>query len=114
MVLCHGDTAYAPYIGLDAARGEFTYFTLAFYRPIADAIATGVRRFYLGTLLYAMKVRRGCHVVPTSQFYRGRSRTEHLALAPWFKMHAWFARRYKYAAILALRPKAAGTCNGPG
>ncbi|MFL5336421.1 MAG: GNAT family N-acetyltransferase [Geminicoccaceae bacterium] len=114
VVLRQGDTAYTPYIGLDQERGAFTYFNLACYRPIADAIPAGVRRFYFGTMLYAMKVRRGCRVLPTSHFYRGRTRAGHLALSPWFKAHAWWARRHKYAAILALRPKTAGTCSGPG
>jgi hypothetical protein len=114
VILRQGDTAYAPYIGLDEDRGAFTYFNLAFYRPIADAIPAGVRRFYFGTMLYATKVRRGCRVLPTSHFYRGRTRAGHLALGPWFKAHAWWARRHKYAAILALRPKSAGTCSGPG
>ena len=114
VVLRHGELAYAPYIGLDPERGEFTYFNLAYYRPIADAIATGVRRFYFGTMLYAMKVRRGCRILPTSQFYRGRSRAGHLATTPWFALHAWWARQHKYAAILTLRPRASGACTGPG
>ena len=99
-----GDTAYVPLVGLDEDRGAFTYFNLVFYRPIADAITTGLRRVFFGTKLYEMKVRRGCRVLPTSLFYRGSSRAAHLAAAPLFRAHAWWVRRHKFARVLALRP----------
>ena len=105
----------APYIGLDAARGEFTYFTLAFYRPIADAIAAGVRRFYLGTLLYAMKVRRGCHVVPTRTIlYRGRSRTAAFGARSLVQDACMVRPAAQVRGHPGIKTQGSGTCDGPG
>lgn len=100
-VLLHQtDTSAVPFIGLDERRGEFTYFNLAFYRPIADVIAAGRRRLFMGTMLYEMKARRGCRVLPTSFFHRGASLAGHLAARPLLAAHRWWARRHKFARAL--------------
>ena len=106
VMLRHGDTSSGPIIGLAARDVAFSYFNLAFYRPITDAIAAGQRRLYLGTMLYEPKVRRGARVLATSHFYRGRSRSTHLVAAPWLMTHGWWARRHKFARALALNHRA--------
>jgi Acetyltransferase (GNAT) domain len=102
VALHQADTVMMPFIGLDERRGEFTYFNLAFYRPIADAIAAGRRRLFLGTMLYEMKARRGCRILPTSFFHRGGSTVAHLVAKPLFAAQGWWARRHKFAQALAL------------
>ena len=76
------DTLFLLMIGMDPAgiRDAYLYFNLGYNRPIADAIAAGVRRIYCGKLVYDVKIRRGFRVVPASVYVKGRSRTHDVAL----------------------------------
>ena len=103
IMLRDGRVGYLPFVGIgEEGQAGFTYFNLCYYRPIADAIEAGLERLFYGTLLYDLKVRRGCRVLPTSFYYRGIRPGRHLALAPWFGAHAWWATRFKFADALAL------------
>ncbi len=59
-------TWYGRAAGFDyeAVRGSAAYFTLAFYRPIALAIAEGVSRIHLGLAAWEAKVLRGARLEP--------------------------------------------------
>lgn len=61
-----GDTLYGRAAGFDydAVAGAAAYFNLAFYRPIAHAIATGARRIHLGLASWEAKVLRGARLDP--------------------------------------------------
>ncbi|MGD9508626.1 MAG: GNAT family N-acetyltransferase [Geminicoccaceae bacterium] len=95
-----GDIAHMTHVGLAEGKTSFAYFNLCYYRPIAEAIASGARRIWYGTLLSELKARRGCRLLPTSLYYRDPSRSRHLVLAPLFRAHrAWKSSRLKAARI---------------
>jgi predicted N-acyltransferase len=102
LVLRDGEAGHACYIGMSESKMNFAYFNLGYYQPIRDGISAGLKRLYFGTLLYDVKVRRGCKVLPTSLYYRGASRARHLALAPLFRAHREWTSRFKLARVLAL------------
>lgn len=96
LMLRRGDVAYVPITGIDPerARTNFAYFNVCYYRPIEDAIATGVRRLYAGTTQYGLKARRGFRVQPLRVFHRSPSALAQHALAPVFALHrVWVDRR---------------------
>jgi len=95
-------TAHALYIGMRERKEHFAYFNLAYYRPIIDAIGGGLRQINFGTMLYELKARRGCRILPTSIYYRASSRARHLALTPYFRAHRAWIGRTKFARALAL------------
>ncbi len=103
LMLRDGDTAILPFLGIDdTAKGDFTYFNLCYYRPIADAIAGGLKRVFFGTLLYDLKARRGCRILKTNLFYKSAARARHLTAAPWFRCHRWWAEHFKFANVHGL------------
>ena len=112
LLLRRGQTAHLPMVGVDhaAAGRDFTFFTVAHHRPFADAIASGIRRLYLGRSLYELKARRGCRLEETLVFYRPSSRLAALVIRRWFAvLSAWNraklprrARRRREAASSSL------------
>jgi len=92
LLLRRGQTGHLPMVGVDhaAAGRDFTFFTVAHHRPVADAIASGIRRLYLGRSLYDLKARRGCRLEETLVFYRPSRRLGALASRRWFAvLSAW-------------------------
>jgi len=85
-----GATGTVSLVGVDhdRTRNDFTYFNLTYYRPIEDAIASGIGQLYFGSAKYLLKMRRGCRITPVHFYYRGRTPLRHRALAPWFAWHA--------------------------
>lgn len=104
-----GSVAYLNSVGIDreATRRDFTYFNLVYYRPISDAIATGIRRIYFGTAMYGLKARRGCRTSRLQILYKGASRLRHFALRPYFAFHAQWVGR-KFAAFENLKELRSG------
>jgi predicted N-acyltransferase len=93
LVVRAGEVAHVTNVGIAEDRSSFAYFNLCYYRPIAEAIASGTRRIWYGTLLGELKARRGCRILPTSLYYRDPVRSRHLALAPLFRAHRAWGRR---------------------
>lgn len=88
--------ANLPLVGVDheLAGNDFTYFNLAHFRPIADAIESGTRRMNFGRALYRLKARRGCRVSPLSLWIKPSSRIGGLVLAPWLAaLSRWIRRK---------------------
>jgi predicted ATP-grasp superfamily ATP-dependent carboligase len=79
-----GQIMSVPMIGVDPERGRHgaLYFNLGINWPIERAIAAGGRRLYLGKMLYDLKIRRGCRLVRTDVYVRGRSRLHQAMLSP--------------------------------
>lgn len=95
LLLRDGGVGYMTQIGVDraAAGPDFCYFNLGYHRPIADAIAAGMRRLYYGNLMYDVKARRGMRTVGCAVYYRPLSRTRTALLRPWFGLMARLSRR---------------------
>jgi predicted N-acyltransferase len=85
---------FMPVVGVDheLSGNDFTYFNIAYYRPIMDAISDRMKRLYLGKAMYELKARRGCKLMPTYLYYRTFNRFTNLAVKPWF---ALLSARYK-------------------
>lgn len=112
VVLRRGATAVAPWVGVDHALAgkDFTYFNVAHYRPIADAIAGGAARILIGRAFYELKARRGCTVVDTVTAVRPVRRWQKVPLRFWLPLlSAWnLARlpsRVRYAPGGRLSPR---------
>jgi predicted N-acyltransferase len=94
VVLVHKETVIPVAVGVDAsAAGDYTYFRLCYYAPIADAVESGMRRMYYGRGMYELKLRRGCRLVDT-WIYTRESGPRRIGAAAWFAL-ASFWNRYK-------------------
>lgn len=92
LLLRRGASGYLPMVGVDhAASGrDFTFFAIAHYRPIDDAIAGGLRTLHFGRALDGLKARRGCRLEETRLFYRAPARLGRHASRVWLGiLSAW-------------------------
>jgi predicted N-acyltransferase len=81
---------FTPYVGVDheAAGNDFTYFNMAYYRPIMRAIESGIPRLNWGTAFYDIKTRRGAKVYNSYIFHKSPDGIHHFLARLWFKLHA--------------------------
>ena len=96
VLLRRNQTAYNPMVGVDheISGNDFTYFNIAYYKPIMDAIVDGSRRLYFGNLMYDVKRRRGCSLLRNHFYYKSTSQFRNAALTPWFRLHeVWWKRK---------------------
>ncbi|HVO73540.1 MAG TPA: peptidogalycan biosysnthesis protein [Ignavibacteriaceae bacterium] len=84
-----GTEAFIPNIGIDHGRAgnDLTYFNLAFYEPVKNAIDRNVKRIYGGNSLYKTKGKRGYKVARTFLFYKPANRASDLIVRLWFVIH---------------------------
>jgi predicted N-acyltransferase len=106
LVFKKNQISYMRVIGVDhrMAGNDFTYFNLAYYRPIADAIQSGMRILVGGQTMYETKTRRGFKLSNTYIFYK----PNHLMNKPVVKL--WFmflSRWYKNKIPASARKKGA-------
>jgi predicted N-acyltransferase len=90
------DFGYIPLVGVDeeAAGRDFTYFNLAYYKPIRDAIEWKMREFNFGIAMYDIKRRRGCSIQNTYVFYKPFSLVKRTLMRPFVSFHAaWWKRK---------------------
>ena len=85
LLLRRGATGYLPMVGVDhaAAGRDFTFFAIAHYRPIGDAIAGGLQTLHFGRALDGLKARRGCRLEETRILYRAPAPLGRLASPVW-------------------------------
>ena len=91
-----GSEGWATFIGMDhnLSGNNFTYFNLAYYRVIEQAIQTGIKSLNYGSMLYRVTKRRGCTLEKNYIFHRASSRLLHNLLRPWFLLHkTWYIKR---------------------
>jgi predicted N-acyltransferase len=100
-ILFHRDgVGYVTDVGVDHEKtgNDFTYFNVAYYRPVEDAIAMNIRRLYYGTLMYSLKSRRGCSTLQMYLYHRPRNRLMQIAARPFWAAHlrfkTWFINRF--------------------
>ncbi|MGD2129435.1 MAG: peptidogalycan biosysnthesis protein [Lysobacterales bacterium] len=81
--------AYVTDVGVDhrATGNDFTYFNLAYYRPVSDAIVMKMNRIYYGTMMYRMKAQRGCETTEIYLYHRPMRRLFRWLLVPLFAVH---------------------------
>jgi predicted N-acyltransferase len=67
-----GSLSCATIVGIDheMSGNDCTYFNLAYYRPIMDAIASGKTQINFGRGMYELKRRRGCKVKNIFFYYK--------------------------------------------
>lgn len=96
VLLRRNASCHISVIGVDheSAGNDFTYFNLAFYRPIMDAISDRMKRVYCGQTQYALKTRRGFKLSNTYTFYRPYRIISQIAVKPWFLLlSVWYRRK---------------------
>jgi predicted N-acyltransferase len=97
---------YISLVGTDKEAGgnNFTYFNIAYYKPIMDAIEAKMKQVYCGIAMYDIKRRRGCRLRNSHLFYKSNNKIRNHALSAYFKIHsAWWGR--KNARIWAKIPE---------
>lgn len=103
LILKWEQTWYCTMIGIDheLSGNDFTYFNLAYYRPIADAIAAGAHTIFYGSGLNKTKARRGCTARRTYVYYKSHRRLQQILLRPWFSFHRnWYEKKLSHSLSL--------------
>jgi len=87
-------TGYGLLLGIDheIAGNDFTYFNIAYYRPIMDAISEGMTRLYFGPAMYQSKISRGCKTDNVSLYYKPYQRITDIHVRIWFKIFSLWIR----------------------
>ena len=72
IILSRNGVGYMPIVGIDheLSGNDLTYFNIAYYRPIMDAISSGVNRIYFGRSMNEVKRKRGCAVQNIFFYYK--------------------------------------------
>ncbi len=99
--LTHADVWHALFVGIDhhVDSNDLTYFNIASYRLIQDAINARCKRIYYGNSLYEFKVRRGCQLLPVNVYFKPCGWGRRVAAKPFFFFHrAW--NRAKRPAVV--------------
>lgn len=79
-------TAFGVMLGIDheMAGNDFTYFNIAYYRPIMDAISERMTRLYFGLGMYKSKINRGCKIENISFYYKPFLFLNNIPVTLWF------------------------------
>jgi predicted N-acyltransferase len=86
-------------IGIDheISEKDLTYFNLAFYEPMKNAISFGLKRLYYGNSLYKAKAKRGQKIAPAYIFYKSGSKFNNIFVKIWFVIHnLWMRHKFSY------------------
>ena len=89
-------TGYLSIVGVDHEKtgNDFTYFNIAYYRPIADAISDKISRLYYGRAMYELKARRGCKTNNVYVYCRSFNKIGNIAVKPWFAfLSMWYKNK---------------------
>ncbi len=94
--LWRNGTLHGLMIGVDSSlpRNDYTYFNLAYYRQIMDAVLKQTRRLYYGRGAYEAKARRGFKTANLYIYYKTFSKTKNMIPKPWFVLLSTW-NRYK-------------------
>jgi predicted N-acyltransferase len=115
VMLRRNESCHISFIGVDheSAGNDFTYFNLAYYRPIEDAISDRIERIYFGQTQYALKTRRGCKLNNTYTFYRPYRRVSQIVVKPWFFLiSAWYRKKVVMEVTRTVQNRAVVTRDG--
>jgi len=97
LCLKQNDVAFVTMVGVNhaLAKNDCTYFNIAYYRPIEDAISWGIKKMYFGNAMYAMKMRRGCLITDTYIFYKPVKGYLNALIKPWFYIQGkWYKKKF--------------------
>jgi predicted N-acyltransferase len=83
--LRHNGTSHILMVGVDHEKcgNDMTYFNVAYYAPIADAISAGVNRLCFGRGVYLLKMRRGCRTTDLFIWHKSRHRVAQYVARFW-------------------------------
>ena len=93
ILLKGGKTGYLAMVGIDheMAGNDFTYFNIAYYRPIMDAILNQTDRLYYGRGFYRLKAKRGCVTKKIYIYYKSLNGFRNIAARLWFAfISVWY------------------------
>ncbi len=104
--LWRNGTLHGLMVGVDPnlSGNDFTYFNLAYYKQIMDAILKQTKRFYYGRGVYEAKIRRGFKTTDLYIYYKMSGKTRNIISKLWFVLlSAW--NRYKLRGSLEVERK---------
>ena len=93
-------------VGIDhnISLNDLTYFNIAFYEPIRNAIENKIESIYGGNAFYEMKGRRGYKAANTFIFYKPYGRRLNYLIRFWFVIHKlWMKRKFSFAQEIQKR-----------
>jgi len=93
ILLKRNKTGYLAMVGIDhkMAGNDFTYFNIAYYRPIMDAILNQTDRLYYGRGFYRLKAKRGCVTKKIYMYYKSFNGFRNIAVRLWFAfISSWY------------------------
>jgi predicted N-acyltransferase len=90
LTLCGGQEIFTTIIGVDrSAVDDFTYFEIGYRFPIAVAAARQIRRVHYARSMYAVKRRRGCYFINSTNYCKPRGWRRNLAQLWLALLSAW-------------------------
>jgi len=94
-----GKEVFLSNVGIDyeGSYNDLTYFNLAFYEPIKNAISRKIKRLYGGKSMYKTKAKRGFIIRDTYLFYKPGYKAAGSILRFWFLFHGlWMNNKFSY------------------
>ena len=88
-------TGHLKLVGVDheTAGNDFTYFNIAYYNPIMDAIFEKIKRLYFGQGMHEAKIRRGCKNTNVYLYYNPLNRIKKILSKSWFSLQSMHNKR---------------------
>jgi predicted N-acyltransferase len=86
---------YLKLVGIDRelAGNDFTYFNLAYYKPIRDAITANLKRLCFGQGVHETKIRRGCRNTNVYLYYKSFNKIKNNLSKFWFFLQSTHNQR---------------------
>jgi predicted N-acyltransferase len=106
LFLVKGKIWHALLTGIDHHQtgNDLTYFNIAFYQPVRDAIKAKCKRIYYGNSHYGLKIRRGCQLQSVDAFYKPYGFLGRFFAKPFFFIHrAWNRGKRPYVVRQQLK-----------
>ena len=99
-------TLHGLVVGVDPnlSENDFTYFNLAYYRQIMDAIQKQTKRLYYGRGAYEAKIRRGFKTTDLHIYYKMSGKTRNIIIKLWFVLLSTW-NRYRLRGPLNVERK---------
>jgi predicted N-acyltransferase len=92
ILLKRNKVGYISMVGVDhkMAGNDYTYFNIAYYKPIIDAISDQTTRLYYDRGVEELKARRGCVAKNLYIYYKSFNPLKNVAVRRWFAvLSAW-------------------------
>jgi predicted N-acyltransferase len=93
--ISHGSVSALIVVGVDhkLSGKDCTYFNIAYYRPITDALSSGITRINYGRGMYELKRRRGCKVKNIFFYYKPYTLKQKMMAKFLLPLRGWWVKK---------------------